>query len=279
MSFWRRLIQHVSSSPLGADWEAVMIEADFGSDLAEAWAQEMQCAGQDASIEKAEIWIRQKMKKILADSVRVSVKAKPEVILLVGVNGSGKTTTAGKLAAHFKKQDRRVHLAAADTFRAAAAEQLQSWGDRLHVPVTRSIAGADPASVAVQAWLKADQENADILLIDTAGRQANKHNLLSELEKIKRSLQKKNPQLPQHTWLVLDGTTGRAALDQAHEFNEAVRISGLIVTKLDSSARGGMIVALQYLLKLKTYFIGKGEGLEDLEEFDAEKYINNFFIP
>ena len=205
------------------------------------------------------------------------VLQKPETILLIGVNGSGKTTTAAKLAARAQKEGRTVRLGAADTFRAAATEQLEAWGARLGIPVTTAPSGTDPASVAVRSLLAAQEEKTDLLVIDTAGRQANKRNLLLELEKIKRSLQKK--------------TAGRAAPHLARRrrhdrhrraaagagIPRAIGLTGLIVTKLDGSARGGMVPAVRAELKLPTYYLGRGEKPEDLHRFDARDFVKNFF--
>jgi fused signal recognition particle receptor len=193
------------------------------------------------------------------------------------VNGSGKTTTAAKLGAKFQKEGRRVHFGAADTFRAAAAEQLEAWGARLGLPVTSAAPGTDPASVAVKSLFAAQESGADLLIIDTAGRQANKRNLLLELGKIKRSLQKKSETIPHHTWLVTDGMTGSGVLAQAREFHEAVALTGLIVTKLDGSARGGMVPAVRAELGLPTYYLGRGEQPEDLHRFEAREFTERFF--
>jgi fused signal recognition particle receptor len=170
-----------------------------------------------------------------------------------------------------------VHLGAADTFRAAAAEQLEAWGARLEIPVTSAAPGTDPASVAVRSLLAAQEVKTDLLIIDTAGRQANKRNLLLELGKIKRSLEKKVETVPHHTWLVADGTTGTGVLSQAREFHEAIGLTGLIVTKLDGSARGGMVAAVRAELGLPTYYLGRGEKPEDLKRFNAGEFVESFF--
>jgi fused signal recognition particle receptor len=278
MSFWNRLVDRFrDGADGGIDWEAALMEADLGLKLATQWLEELREAGLARAPEKAEVWLREKMTALVRIPPPLPVREKPETILLVGVNGSGKTTTAAKLGAKFQKEGRQVHFGAADTFRAAAAEQLEAWGARLEIPVTSAAPGTDPASVAVRALLAAQESGVDLLIIDTAGRQANKRNLLLELGKIKRSLQKKAESLPHHTWLVADGMTGGGVLAQAREFHEAVTLTGLIVTKLDGSARGGMVPAVRAELGLPTYYIGRGEQPEDLHRFDAKEFTEKFF--
>jgi fused signal recognition particle receptor len=278
MSFWNRLVDRFrDGADGGIDWEAALMEADLGLKLTTQWLEELREAGLARAPEKAEVWLREKMTALVRIPPPLPVREKPETILLVGVNGSGKTTTAAKLGAKFQKEGRQVHFGAADTFRAAAAEQLEAWGARLEIPVTSAAPGTDPASVAVRALLAAQESGVDLLIIDTAGRQANKRNLLLELGKIKRSLQKKAESLPHHTWLVADGMTGGGVLAQAREFHEAVTLTGLIVTKLDGSARGGMVPAVRAELGLPTYYIGRGEQPEDLHRFDAKEFTEKFF--
>ena len=278
MSFWNKLVDRFrTATGEEIDWDAVLIEADLGMKLATEWVDEIREAGLTHSPEKAELFLREKMTKLVRIPPPLPVKQKPEVILLIGVNGSGKTTTAAKLAARAKQEGRIVHLGAADTFRAAAAEQLEAWGARLEIPVTSAPWGTDPASVAVRSLLAAQESNTDLLIIDTAGRQANKRNLLLELQKIKRSLQKKTEGVPHHTWLVADGTTGSGVLQQTKEFHEAIGLTGLIVTKLDGSARGGMVAAVRAELNLPTYYVGRGEKPEDLKRFEARDFVETFF--
>jgi fused signal recognition particle receptor len=278
MSFWHRLVDRFRGGAEGEiDWEALLIEADLGVNLAGAWVEELREAGLARAPEKAEAWLRGKMTALVRVPPPLPVTEKPETILLVGVNGSGKTTTAAKLGAKLRQEGRRVHFGAADTFRAAAAEQLEAWGARLEIPVTSAPPGSDPASVAVRALLAARESGADALIVDTAGRQANKRNLLLELGKIKRSLQKKAESIPHHTWLVADGTTGSGVLAQARDFHEAVGLTGLIVTKLDGSARGGMVPAVRAELGLPTYYVGRGERAEDLVRFAAGEFVEGFF--
>ena len=278
MSFWNHLVDRFRGGEGGEiDWEPLLIEADLGVKLATEWVEEIKENGLARSPEKAGAFLREKMVKLVRVPPPLPIRHKPEVILLIGVNGSGKTTTAAKLGARARQEGRTVHLAAADTFRAAAAEQLEAWGARLGIPVTSAAPGTDPASVAVKPLLAAQETQTDLLIIDTAGRQANKRNLLLELGKIKRSLQKKAEAVPHHTWLVADGTTGTGVLSQAREFHEAIGLSGLIVTKLDGSARGGMVAAVRAEVGLPTYYLGRGEKPEDLKRFHAVEFVDSFF--
>ena len=278
MSFWNQLVDRFrGGAEEEIDWEALLIEADLGLKLAGEWVEAIRDNGLARSPEKAEAFLREKMAKLVRIPPPLPIRQRPEVILLIGVNGSGKTTTAAKLGARAQQEGRTVHLGAADTFRAAAAEQLEAWGARLGIPVTSAAPGTDPASVAVRSLLAAQESKTDLLIIDTAGRQANKHNLLLELGKIKRSLQKKAEAVPHHTWLVADGTTGAGVLSQAKEFHEAIGLTGLIVTKLDGSALGGMVAAVRAELGLPTYYLGRGEKPEDLKRFNAAEFVESFF--
>ena len=276
MSFWNRLVDRFRDGE-EIDWEPLLIEADLGVKLATEWVEEIREAGLTRAPEKAEVFLREKMVKLVRIPPPLPIRQKPEVILLIGVNGSGKTTTAAKLAWREKSNGKSVQLGAADTFRAAATEQLEAWGARLGIPVTTAPSGTDPASVAVRSLLAAQEAKTDLLIIDTAGRQANKRNLLLELEKIKRSLEKKAEGVPHHTWLVADGTTGTGVLSQAQEFHGAIGLTGLIVTKLDGSAKGGMVAAVRAEVGLPTYYLGRGEKPEDLKRFNAAEFVENFF--
>ena len=202
---------------------------------------------------------------------------KLNVILLVGVNGCGKTTTAGKLAHKLKQQGKSVMLAACDTFRAAATDQLKLWGEKTDSYVVSSKHGADPSSVAFDAVKAALSRNYDFLLIDTAGRQHNKKNLMDELAKMTRSISKAYPSAPQDTWLIIDGSIGSNALMQAKEFSKTTNITGFICTKLDGSGKGGMIVAIKDEFKIPVYYIGLGEKEEDLQEFDPQLFTDALF--
>ena len=199
---------------------------------------------------------------------------KPQVVLVVGVNGSGKTTTIGKLASQFKAAGKTVVIAAGDTFRAAAVEQLQIWGDRAGVPVLTAPEGSDPASLAFDALTKAQADGADLLLIDTAGRLQNRADLMEELAKIVRVLRKKDPTAPHNTLLVLDATTGQNALLQVEIFRKIADVSGLVMTKLDGTAKGGVLVALADKFGLPIHAIGVGEQIDDLAPFDPQDFAN-----
>ncbi|WP_147125503.1 signal recognition particle-docking protein FtsY [Shimia ponticola] len=197
---------------------------------------------------------------------------KPQVVLVVGVNGSGKTTTIGKLASQFRSAGKSVVIAAGDTFRAAAVEQLQVWGDRAGVPVLTAPEGSDPASLAFDAMTKAEADGADLLMIDTAGRLQNRTDLMEELAKIVRVIRKKDPDAPHNTLLVLDATTGQNALSQVETFQKMADVSGLVMTKLDGTAKGGVLVALADKFGLPIHAIGVGEQIDDLDAFDPEEF-------
>ena len=199
------------------------------------------------------------------------------VILFVGVNGVGKTTSIGKLAHQFKKEGKKVLMAAADTFRAGAIDQLVVWGERAGVEVVRGNAGGDPAAVVFDALERAKTEQADVLLVDTAGRLQNKVNLMNELEKIKRVIQRELPEAPQETLLVLDATTGQNAMVQAKQFKETTDVTGLVLTKLDGTAKGGIVLAIRNELHLPVKFVGLGEGIDDLEPFDPNDFVVGLF--
>lgn len=203
---------------------------------------------------------------------RVST-ARPFVILVVGVNGTGKTTTIGKLAHRFARSGRRVLLAAADTFRAAAASQLEIWAQRTDVDIVRQMEGADPAAVVFDALESAKSKNIDVVLIDTAGRLHTKTNLMEELKKIRRVVEKQIPEAPHATLLVLDAGTGQNAIQQAKEFSNAVGVTGLVLTKLDGTAKGGVVIAIQNELKIPVAYIGVGEKVEDLEPFRVHDFV------
>ena len=197
---------------------------------------------------------------------------RPQVVLVVGVNGSGKTTTIGKLASQFKAAGKSVVIAAGDTFRAAAVEQLQVWGERAGVPVLTAPEGSDPASLAYDAMTKAQADGADLLMIDTAGRLQNRADLMEELSKIVRVIRKKDPDAPHNTLLVLDATTGQNALQQVKVFQELADVSGLVMTKLDGTAKGGVLVALADRFGLPIHAIGVGEQIDDLAPFDPQDF-------
>lgn len=200
------------------------------------------------------------------------------VVLVVGVNGVGKTTSIGKLASHLKGQGKKVMVAAADTFRAAAGEQLEEWANRAGVDIVKGIEGQDPASVVYDALNAAKARNVDVLLCDTAGRLHNKKNLMEELKKINRIIDKEYPEAFRETLVVLDGTTGQNALSQAKEFKESADITGIILTKLDGTAKGGIAVAVQAELSIPVKYIGVGETAEDMQKFDADAFVDALFV-
>ncbi|WP_201713766.1 signal recognition particle-docking protein FtsY [Rossellomorea arthrocnemi] len=199
------------------------------------------------------------------------------VLLFVGVNGVGKTTTIGKMAHMFKEQGKNVVLAAGDTFRAGAIEQLEVWGERVGVPVIKQAAGSDPAAVMFDAVQSAKAKKADILICDTAGRLQNKVNLMKELEKVKRVIEREIPGAPHEVLLVLDATTGQNAMVQAKTFKEATNVSGIVLTKLDGTAKGGIVLAIRNELEIPVKYVGLGEKMDDLQPFDAEKYVYGLF--
>ena len=202
---------------------------------------------------------------------------KPYVVMVVGVNGVGKTTTIGKLAYQFKKAGLKVYLGAADTFRAAAVEQLCIWGERVGVPVIKQNMGSDPASVAFDTLASALANDADVVLIDTAGRLHNKKGLMDELSKIKRVMQKQIPDAPHEVLLVLDGSTGQNAFEQARQFTAATEVTGMAITKLDGSAKGGVVIGVSHQFKIPVRYIGLGEGMEDLQPFDRKEFVDSLF--
>ena len=201
----------------------------------------------------------------------------PHVIMVVGVNGVGKTTTIGKLSSQFKKQGLKVVLGAADTFRAAAIDQLQIWADRTDVPIVRQEMGSDPASVAFDTLTSAVKQNADVVIIDTAGRLHNKVNLMNELTKIKRVMQKVIIDAPHEVLLVLDGSTGQNAFEQAKHFTLATEVTSLAVTKLDGTAKGGVVIGISDQFKIPVKYIGVGEGIDDLQVFNKHEFVDSFF--
>lgn len=207
----------------------------------------------------------------------IPANTKPYVLMVVGVNGVGKTTTIGKLASQFKKKGLKVVLGAADTFRAAAIDQLQVWADRTDVPIVRQEMGSDPASVAFDTVQSGVNQDADVIIIDTAGRLHNKVNLMNELTKIKRVMQKVVPDAPHDVLLVLDGSTGQNAFEQAKQFTKATEVTSLAVTKLDGTAKGGVVIGISDQFKIPVKYIGVGEGIDDLQVFNKHEFVDSFF--
>lgn len=225
--------------------------------------------------------VRETLRDIVAGVVwggsYLSLRTKPSVILVIGVNGVGKTTTIGKLAMRLKSMGRSVVLGAADTFRAGAIEQLQVWADRAQVPLVKHSEGADPAAVVYDTIQSGKAKNADVIIIDTAGRLHNKKNLMDELNKISRVIDRELPDASRETLLVLDATTGQNAVNQAKDFKEAAGITGIILTKLDGTARGGVVLAINNELDVPVKFVGVGEQIDDLQPFDAEAFASAMF--
>jgi fused signal recognition particle receptor len=213
----------------------------------------------------------------IINNFKINENKKPHVILVVGVNGAGKTTTVGKMANYYKSLGLKVVIGAADTFRAAAIDQLQVWADRVKVDLIKQKMGSDPASVAFDTIESAIKKNADIVLIDTAGRLHNKTNLMNELGKIKRVLQKKTFEAPQEVVLVIDGSTGQNAFEQAKQFTNVTEITSLVVTKLDGTAKGGVVLGISDQFQIPIKFIGIGEKIEDLQIFDKKEFVDSFF--
>ena len=257
--------------------EELLISADLGPATAARLTAEFARSrfGKEVSPDEVRLALADQVARILepvAKPISVDAAHKPQVVLVVGVNGAGKTTTIGKLAKQWKDDGRNVFLAAGDTFRAAAIGQLQVWGNRAHVPVLTRDQGSDAAALAFDAYTLCQAQGIEVLLIDTAGRLQNKQGLMEELRKIVRVLSKRDPDAPHQTLLVLDATTGQNAHAQVEAFREMVNVTGLIVTKLDGSARGGVLVALADRFGLPVHAIGVGEGIEDLQPFNAQEF-------
>ena len=256
--------------------EDVLIQADMGVDTALRVTANIAAGwrGKRVSTEELKGALADEVARIMAAVARPMpiYPQKPQVVLVVGVNGSGKTTTIGKLASQFRSAGKTVIIAAGDTFRAAAVEQLQIWGQRAGVPVMTAPEGSDPASLAYDALTRAQAEGADLLMIDTAGRLQNRADLMEELAKIVRVLRKKDPTAPHNTLLVLDATTGQNALAQVEIFRKIADVSGLVMTKLDGTARGGVLVALADKFGLPIHAIGVGEQIDDLAPFDPQEF-------
>lgn len=262
------------------DLETILIQADLGVDTSEETINSLKQITIDEGIFRASDLVNQFKQELISrlsespDPLIEANNVKPYVILMVGVNGSGKTTSAAKLAKIYTDAGKKVMLAAGDTYRAAAIDQLQIWGDRLNVPVIAGIEGGDSAAVAYDAVQAAIARNIDILIIDTAGRLQSRYNLMEELKKVHRVIGKAMEGAPHASWIVLDATTGQNALNQAKSFKEAVKVNGVILAKLDSSAKGGMAFAINRELNLPIIYAGLGEKPDDLERFSRENFVN-----
>lgn len=280
MNFLKSLVQKFSGKPV--DWdelEEALIRSDLGVPISLRIVAALQERATSARITSNDIndVTRAEIARVLplAPPPIRPLPTGPRVILIVGVNGTGKTTSTAKLAYYFKRNRHTVLLAAADTFRAAAIEQLGVWAERIGVEMIKGQYNADPAALCYDAYQAADRQDIEFLLCDTAGRLHTKSNLMAELDKVKRSLAKQDPKAPHETLLVVDATTGSNALAQAREFHQSVGLTGLIVTKLDGSGKGGIVIAIQDELGIPTRFVGTGEKLEDLEPFDGRDFIAN----
>lgn len=280
--FFKKLLNKVTNTA-EIDWdelEADLIGADLGARTAMAVIDDLQALGRKISGEDVVDVCKQHIAAILKDDPPALVPrsdGKPTVILVVGVNGTGKTTSSAKLAHLLNSQGHSVMLAAADTFRAAAVEQLGVWGERLGIPVVKGAHNADPASVCYTAHQKAINEGSQFLICDTAGRIHTRHNLMEELGKIERTIGKQDEDAPHLKLLVVDATTGGNALAQAREFNKAIELDGLIVTKMDGSGKGGVAVVIQQELGIPTHFIGLGEEPEQFQRFEKEEFVEGIF--
>ncbi len=295
-SKWREGLQRTSqaafgrlASLLGAteiteetweELEALLIQADVGIEttqsLLRALREQVRARGMTRASDLYQL-LREELLQRLPQPPLLTFSTRPAVILIVGVNGSGKTTTIAKLGWRFQQEGRRVLFGAADTFRAAAVDQLQVWGDRLGIPVIAGAPNSDPGAVAYNAVQAGLARNVDVILIDTAGRLHTRYNLMEELKKVYRVTGKALPGAPHAVWLVMDATTGQNALSQARAFKDAVNVDGIILTKLDTSARGGMAFAIWDTLRLPILFAGLGEKMEDLQPFDPQAFVEGIF--
>jgi len=284
-SFFGRISQLLGSSQIDdetwEDIESLLIQADLGINTTKKVLDDLQNRVRKERITKPEALqkaLKASLRSLLSDPPTLNVSGRElSIVLIVGVNGSGKTTTIGKLARRLDLAGRKVMLAAGDTFRAAAIEQLQKWGERVNIPVIANKPGSDAAAVVYDAAAAARARGINVLLVDTAGRLHTNHNLMEELVKIKSVSQKVIPDAPHEVLLVLDGTTGQNALQQAEKFREFVDVTGVIVTKLDSTAKGGMIFAIFNDLKLPVHYLGLGEDINDLVFFNPDSFVDSLF--
>lgn len=261
--------------------EETLIMSDMGYETTEKIIEDLKSKVKEMKLKEADA-CRELIINIIRDQMSVDENAydfenKKTVVLVIGVNGVGKTTSIGKLAAQYKAAGKKVLMAAADTFRAAAIDQLKTWSDRARVDIIAQDEGADPSAVVYDAVAAAKARNTDILLIDTAGRLHNKKNLMDELAKMRRIISKEYPEANVESLIVLDGTTGQNALEQARQFSQVTEINGIIITKLDGTAKGGIAIAIQAELNVPVKYIGIGEKIDDLQKFDPNNYVNALF--
>ena len=261
--------------------EESLIMADLGAAVAADAVKELRKVVYEKSIQRGDD-VKQALRDILEKKLKVGdtsldLSTTPSVVLIIGVNGVGKTTSIGKLASRYKKQGKRVLLCAADTFRAAAAEQLTVWAERARVPIIKHAEGADPAAVVFDGIQSAKAQGADLLIVDTAGRLHNKKNLMDELAKMRRVIDREYPEADTRCILVLDATTGQNGLMQARAFKEVAEINGIILTKLDGTAKGGIALAIRQELEVPVWYIGVGEGIDDLQPFNAKEFVEALF--
>ncbi|MEE3392182.1 MAG: signal recognition particle-docking protein FtsY [Lachnospiraceae bacterium] len=261
--------------------EEVLVMADVGVETTEYIIDELKEKVKDNKVRSASE-CKELLKDIIKDAMTVDEHAydyadQKSVVLMVGVNGAGKTTTVGKIASQLKDQGKKVIMAAADTFRAAAIEQLEEWGRRAGTPVIKGAEGTDPASVVFDSIQAAKSRGFDILLCDTAGRLQNKKNLMNELSKINKIIDREYPEAHKETFIVLDATTGQNALSQARQFSEVTDITGIILTKLDGTAKGGIVIAIEHEMNIPVKYIGVGEGIDDLQRFDPASFAEALF--
>ena len=289
-SFFGRMSQRISDALLGRtsidedfleELEEILITSDIGMDTTERIVDMLREEVRDNNLTKPEV-IKIRLEKIIASLINKNEdhalkKEYPLVILMIGINGGGKTTSIGKIAHKLKEDGKTVMLAAADTFRAAAAEQLDIWGKRVGVNVIKHKEGADPSAVIYDAIQSAKAKNIDVLICDTAGRLQNKKNLMDELNKMNKIIGREYPEAARENLLVLDATTGKNAISQVKEFGEAADITGIILTKLDGTAKGGIVVTVADEFDMPVKFIGVGEGIDDLKEFDPMEFAKGIF--
>ena len=289
-SFFGRMSQRISDALLGRtsidedfleELEEILITSDIGMDTTERIVDMLREEVRDNNLTKPEV-IKIRLEKIIASLINKNEdhalkKEYPLVILMIGINGGGKTTSIGKIAHKLKEDGKTVMLAAADTFRAAAAEQLDIWGKRVGVNVIKHKEGADPSAVIYDAIQSAKAKNIDVLICDTAGRLQNKKNLMDELNKMNKIIGREYPEAARENLLVLDATTGKNAISQVREFGEAADITGIILTKLDGTAKGGIVVTVADEFDMPVKFIGVGEGIDDLKEFDPMEFAKGIF--